>query len=141
MIVSLAAVIIGPIVTFKVAKTQILSPIRQKWIDETRELMSGFLSECEGAIILSEGIGLLISEKTNEMRFLKLLYIERKLALMLNPKEKNHTELIDLIREITNEVQHGVSNFVKFGERVGHATTLCQIVLKIEWDRIKNNSV
>jgi len=34
MLVSLAAVIIGPIVTFKIAKRQIVSPIRQKWIDK-----------------------------------------------------------------------------------------------------------
>lgn len=31
MLISLAAIIVGPIVTLKISKRQIVSPIRQKW--------------------------------------------------------------------------------------------------------------
>lgn len=141
MLVSLAAVVIGPIVTFKVARRQILSPIRQKWIDELRELMSEFLSECQRAIVIGEGVGLLNTEETDEALFKKLLYLERKLALMLNPREEHHVELVDLVRSITEEVQQGVNDFIQFGEKVANTSSLCQKILKSEWERVKNGGI
>jgi UDP-N-acetylenolpyruvoylglucosamine reductase len=141
MLVALCAVIVGPIVTFKVAKRQLISPIRQKWIDELRELMSQFLSESRKIIILSEGNGLLNADKTDESVFQKLLYIEQKLGLMLNPNEDDHSDLVKLIHVITEDVQHGGGNLIEFGSRIGEATKLCQKVLKLEWKRVKGGEV
>jgi hypothetical protein len=141
MLVSLAAVVIGPIVTFKVARRQILSPIRQKWMDELRELMSEFLSECQRAIVIEEGFGLINTEMTDEALFKKLLYLEQKLALMLNPREEDHVALVKLVRAITEEVQHGVADFLQFGQKVGDASSLCQKILKSEWTRVKNGGI
>ena len=138
---TLCAVIIGPCVTLKVAKRQIISPIRQKWIDELRELMSQFLSESRKVIVLSEGCGLLNADKTDESAFQKLLYIQQKLGLMLNPNEEDHSELVNLVHEITEDVQHGGGNLIDFGNRLGKATTLCQKILKYEWQRIKSGEI
>ena len=141
MLVSLVAVVIGPFVTFEVARRQIISPIRQKWIDDLRELMSEFLSECERAIVIGEGLGLLNTENSDEALFKKLLYLERKLALMLNPREEDHVELVRLVRSITEEVQHGVGDFLQFGLRVADTSSLCQRILKAEWVRVKNGGL
>jgi hypothetical protein len=141
MLVALAAVIVGPIVTFKVAKRQIVSPIRQKWIDELREILSEFLSECRKAIILYEGTGLLNAENMDNELFRKLLYLEQKLVLMLNPHEADHIELTNIVKDITDNVQHGVDNFIEFGEKLAEATDLSQQILKKEWKRVKNGDI
>ena len=141
MLVALCAVVVGPIVTFTVAKRQVISPIRQKWIDELRELMSQFLSESRKVIVLSEGCGLLNADKTDESAFQKLLYIEQKLGLMLNPNEEDHSELVKLVHAITEDVQHGGGNLIDFGNRLGEATTLCQKILKYEWQRVKSGEI
>lgn len=140
MLVSLAAVVIGPIVTFKVAKRQIVSPIRQKWIDELRELISEYLSECERLIALGED-GILNKEDTDKSTFKRLLYLQQKLKLMLNPNELKHTELLGLVESITDEVHHGVGNLIDFGNKLRAATTISQKILKEEWVRVKTGDI
>lgn len=141
MLVSLVAVIVGLFVTFAVAKRQIVSPIRQKWIDELRELMSELISECQRAIILGENRGLLNEEKTDEALFRKLLYLEQKLKLMLNPNEDKHIELMKIVRDITDAAHHGIGDLIGFGICVDHATQVTQTILKSEWVRVKSGKV
>jgi hypothetical protein len=140
-LVALVAVITGPIVTFKVAKHQIISPIRQKWIDELRELMSEFLSECRKGIIVAEGTGILNTESTNNDLFQKILYLEQKLNLMLNPNEEDHTKLLEAVIEISDCLQHGVVNFIEFGTKVSVANDISQKILKNEWRRVKSGEI
>ena len=137
-LVALAAVVIGPVVIFRVAKRQIVSPIRQKWIDELRDLMSTLLSKCKTVLILRKGVGLLAKDETNEVLFSEILYLEQKLALMLNPRESDHQNLFKVVGWITDEVQHGVDNIIEFGSKLDEATCICQEVLKREWKRVKN---
>lgn len=141
MLVALCAVIVGPVVTFNVAKRQVISPIRQKWIDELRELMSQFLSESRKVIVLSEGCGLLNADNTDESAFQKLLYIEQKLRLMLNPNEDDHSDLINFVHVITDDVQHGGADLIELGNRLDDATKLCQKILKHEWERVKSGEI
>ncbi|MEJ1371037.1 MAG: hypothetical protein RPU61_07060 [Candidatus Sedimenticola sp. (ex Thyasira tokunagai)] len=140
MLVSLTAVIVGPIVTFKVAKRQIVSPIRQKWIDELRELISEYLSECEKLLVLGED-GILNKEETDEKIFTRLLYLEQKLKLMLNPNEERHIELLKIVKEITEEIHHGVGNIIDFGGKLKGATEVSQKILKEEWVRVKSGDI
>lgn len=140
MLVSLAAVIVGPIVTFKVAKRQIVSPIRQKWIDELRELISEFLSECEKLLVLGRD-GILNQEEVDEKIFARLLYLERKLELMLNPNEGKHNELLEIVKKTTKEIHHGTENIIVFGEKLKCATVISQRILKEEWIRVKNGDI
>lgn len=140
MLVSLVAVIVGPIVTFKVAKRQIVSPIRQKWIDELRELISEYLSECEKLLVLGED-GILNKEETDKKIFTRLLYLEQKLKLMLNPNEERHIELLDIVKEITEEIHHGVGNIIDFGGKLKGATEVSQKILKEEWVRVKSGDI
>ncbi len=140
LLVSLVAVIVGPLVTLKVAKSQIVSPIRQKWIDELRELISEYLSECKRLLVLGED-GLLNKEKTDEKVFARLLYLEQKLKLMLNPNEERHIELLEIINELTEEIYHGVGNIIDFGGKLKGATEVSQKILKDEWVRVKSGDI
>lgn len=136
LLVSFAAVILGPFVSLKISKRQMISPVRQKWIDELRELMSVILSECQNVIVMGEGRGLLNDGKSGETLFQKLLYLEKKLSLMLDPCEDDHIELLSSVSDITNAVHHGVGNLIDFGASVDCSTQLTRKILKIEWERV-----
>jgi hypothetical protein len=134
--ISLAAVIVGPLVSLKISKRQMISPMRQKWIDELRELMSVILSECQNVIVMGEGRGLLNDEKSDGALFQKLLYLEKKLNLMLDPFNDGHIALLRSVNKITDAVHHGVGNLLDFGASVDCSTQLTQKILKIEWERV-----
>lgn len=140
LIVSLVAVIVGPLITLKVAKRQVISPIRQKWIDELRELISEYLSECEKILVLGND-GILNNEEMDEKIYARLLYLGKKLELMLNPNEKKHIELLAIINNITDEIYHGVRNIISFGGYLKEATDISQKILKEEWVRVKSGDI
>lgn len=137
MLVSLTAVLVGPIVSFKLARRQIISPIGQKWIDELRDLVSTLLSKCRAGLIMHEGHGLLDKESPDQELLKEILFLEQKLQLMLNPSEKDHQHLVDLVGAITNDVELGASNLMAFGERADAASACCKDILKREWERVK----
>jgi len=103
--------------------------------------MSEVLSECQNAIVMGEGRGLLNEENADEKLFRRLLYLEQKLSLMLNPNEDDHIELMKVVRDITEAAHHGVRNLIGFGSSVDHATQVTQNILKSEWLRVKSGKV
>jgi hypothetical protein len=129
MFVSLADVIVGPKISFKIAKRQIVSPIRQKWIDELREIISEYLSECEKLIVLAKD-GLLNKEFTDKEKLTRLLYLEQKLKLLLNPKEAKHIKLLKVMNSLIEEIHHGNVELIGFGGRLKGATELAQEIEK-----------
>lgn len=137
MIVALTAVIVGPIASFRLASRQLISPIRQKWIDELRDLMSTLLSKCRTVLIMNEAHGLLDKDKPSEAILSEILFLEQKLQLMLNPNEADHQDLARLVHAIIDDVQHGARNVVDFGQRLNDASTCCKSILKREWERVK----
>lgn len=138
MLVALMAVIVGPIVSFKLAQRQLISPIRQKWIDDLRDLMSNLLSKSRAAVIMDEGNGLLEKCVPNEPLLNEILFLEQKLQLMLNPNEADHQQLIEQVTLITDAVQHGASNLMEFGQNLKNASDCCKAILKREWERVKD---
>jgi len=100
-------------------------------------LVSTLLSKCRAALIMHEGHGLLDKDSPDEALFKEILFLEQKLQLMLNPNEQNHQELINLVGAITDDVQHGASNIIEFGQRINDAAACCKGILKREWERVK----
>lgn len=137
MLVSLAAVIVGPVANSRIARRQIISPMRQKWINELRDLMSTLLSKCRLAVIMTEAGGLLEESKPNVELLSEILFLEQKLELMLNPNESDHKILVTAVGAITDSVQHGAKNVVEFGQKLSDASTCCKSILKREWERVK----
>ena len=137
MLVALSAVIVGPIASMRLARRQIVSPIRQKWIDDLRDLISTLLSRCRSAIIMTEGNGLLNKRKPNEQVLNEVLFLEQKLQLMLNPRESDHEELLALVSKIVDSVQNGAPNLLEFGKQLENASSTSKAILKREWERVK----
>lgn len=92
-------------------------------------------------VIVDEANGILNKEDVDKESFKKMLSIERKLTLMLNPNESLHNELMDNIRELLDQIEHGVSNLLEFGSLVRKITETAQKILKKEWVRVKKGKV
>lgn len=137
--IAFISVIVGPIISLKISKRQLIFPIRQKWIEDLREVMSEILSECQKAIIVDEGQGLLSKKDVDEKLLGRLMYLEQKLRLILNPIDNDHIELMKHVREITDAVHHGSRNLIDFGTNVGCAAEATQKIMRDEWSRIKNS--
>ena len=86
---------------------------------------------------MHEGHGLLDKESPDQEFLQEILFLEQKLQLMLNPNEKDHQHLVDLVGAITNDIQLGASNIIVFGEKADAATACCKDILKREWERVK----
>lgn len=139
VVVSILAVVTslaGLIVSFRVARMQTVSPIRQKWIDELRTLLSEYVSECEGLVFLGKD-GLLNASSLDEALIKRLLYLGARIELMLNPIEAAHSELIDIVRSISEDVYHGAGDLLDFGGRVKGVTEVSRRIFKDEWGKIK----
>ena len=135
LLISVLAVTIGPLVALRISKKQIVSPIRQKWIDDLRELISEYLSVCEGLIVLGKD-DMLNQEVMDENLYKRLLLLEQKLKLKLNPNEEMHQELLEIIHLLTDGVHQGVTNILQFGGWLKGATEITRKILKEEWQKI-----
>ena len=140
VLVAFVAVFLGPILSAWVARRQIVAPIRQKWIDELRDLITEFLSTAQ-MIVVANDSGILNEDELDKETYKKMLSIERKLTLMLNPNEQLHNNLMELIRALLDKIEHGTSNLLEFGPLVRNITETAQSILKKEWVRVKNGKI
>ena len=141
VLVALIAVFLGPFLSAWVARRQIVAPIRQKWIDELRKLITEFLSTAQMLAVVNESNGILNEDDIDKETYKKMLSIERKLTLMLNPNETLHNELMKHIRELLDKTEHGISNLLEFGPLVRKITETAQSILKEEWVRVKKGKI
>lgn len=137
LLIALVAVFLGPFLSAWVARRQIVVPIRQQWIDELRNLVTEFLSTSQMLIVSEEANGILNNEDLDKDTYKKMLFIERKLTLMLNPNEDLHNELMEHVRKLMEQIEHGVPNLLEFGPLVRIITETAQKILKKEWVRVK----
>jgi hypothetical protein len=141
VLVALAAVILGPFLSMWVARRQIVAPIRQKWIDELRDLITEFLSTAQILVVVNQSNGILNQDDVDKEAYKNMLSIERKLTLMLNPNEQLHIQLMDHIRDLLDKTEHGTPNLLEFGPVVIKVTETAQEILKEEWVRVKKGKI
>jgi hypothetical protein len=143
-ITALVAVIVSPLVSIIVAKSQInasvISSNRQVWINRLRDELATLVAivhhlpsaHANGSVSTDEAI----SEYGN--------FVEKSqvIKLLINPKETDHQELVRLIEsadtkiiDSINSKQAKASEFAAIGKRI---VVQSQIVLKREWVRVKN---
>lgn len=143
-VTALVAVIVGPLVSIFVAKNQInasvVSANRQTWINRLRDELATLVgivhhlpsAHANGSVSADAAI-------TEYGRFVEKFQV---IKLLINPKETDHQELIRLIEsadkkiiESINNNQANASEFEAAGQRI---VVQSQIVLKREWERVKN---
>ncbi|MCG6410112.1 hypothetical protein K6U17_12825 [Vibrio fluvialis] len=143
-VTAFVAVVVGPLVSIVVAKKQInasvVSTNRHTWINRLRDELATLVgivhhlpnAHANGSVSTNDAIA-------EYGRFAEKFQV---IKLLINPKETDHQELIRLIEsadkkliESINKKQANASEFEAAGQRI---VAQSQIVLKREWERVKN---
>ena len=139
LIVAALAVVVGPMVSWAIAKRQIRSllevsskqitaPMRQAWINKLRELLAEFTSSTLHYYIAG------FEDRTDD-EYQRVTLLEARIQLMLNPNEKDHQRLVVLMRSMVDEIEKGGSD--QFPRLHTELVALSQKILKSEWDRVR----
>lgn len=138
---TLTAVIVSPFVSLYIAKHQIqasiLSPNRQKWIDSLRDQLAILIADIR-AIGLHRKIELLSNEEYDD-RLQKIILVETKVNLLLNPNEADHNALSVAIKTVREKIFSGneIEKRLATTELLPNIILLTQTILKREWERVK----
>ncbi|EKF9628549.1 hypothetical protein O1C60_003827 [Vibrio cholerae] len=157
LVVAFLAVIVGPFISWKVAKLQsanaiklankqVVAPIRQAWIDKLRNLLSEFSSVCfsyyiSGAYVHDLSLNLVVDyDKIEQLVEQRLTILRSEIELLLNPFEDSHEELLALINKCFKGVfphgSHDESN--NFPDNHKLLSAQSKKVLKSEWVRVRD---
>lgn len=153
LIVAAIAVVVGPLVSWRIAKhqsennlkvanKQIIAPMRQAWIDTLRDRVAEVISTAHWFYVSGQDSA--ISPTTEEESDIELRRVERKLLflinqveLMLNPNEKKHVKLLDSLNIVRSTIWPGMNRAAEFPDSVEKTNAICKAVLKREWERVK----
>ncbi len=144
LIVAGLAVVVGPFISWNIAKKQInsssflakkqiISPIRQAWINELRTIISKLTSKA--AYYKVAGY-----EERQDQEYYLIIELEHQLRLYLNPKEKDHSELLNKVSIMTDEIGGTtMEKDVVFWKAHEEVLKLSGRILKREWERVKSD--
>ena len=123
----------------KQANVSVLSNNRQAWINTLRDQIAEFISI--GAQFHS-GDWSARGREAFDDKFERLVFIESKIKLLLNPNEEDHTRLVSLLERARNTLgNHGADSegrrFPEWAELYQEFVPLAQEILKREWERVK----
>lgn len=127
---ALAAVVLGPFISFCITKLQIrlsaISSSRKEWTKQLRDLVGDLIGEYRFLDYDSKIGEPVVIDKT----LLQQLYrVETQLKLMLNPKEAEHQELI---RVVSNAVTYaGSTEKNKANKITKHVQAIEQVAASI----------
>ena len=141
LVVAILAVLVGPIISWKIAKRhvasslkiankQIVAPMRQAWINSLRDLIAEISSS--GLHYYQAGY-----EDRKDEEYKRMTELEGKISLMLNFKEDDHKKLHDLIRKMLASLERGKEGDNIFISTHPEVLALSRDILKREWNRVK----
>ena len=140
-VTALVSVAIGALVTLYTVRRQVnasmISASRQAWINSLRDAISEFLAvtaQLRHLVATCQP-----SEWQNAPGFERAIYLRSRIALLINPKEDDHRQLVMLVDKafsITTVLQDTEAR-IRSTELHHEITTLSQAVLKREWERVK----
>ncbi len=140
LIVTLISVIIGPLIAMRIAKKQIhasvVSSTRQLWISSLRDVLAEFLT-LANHISAVNSIGQLQNGNDHVEKLQKIVLLQHKIRLFLDPALKPHQDLISTAEKIRKAAFHSkpdtaVEDATKIGVLVGEFMILSQVILKHE---------
>jgi len=140
MLVALAAVIVGPFISGWIAHRQIVSSMRQQWIENLRVCVAEFLAEINHILLYYNPIDRedLIDPATSK----KLDYLENRIELFLNPKKKRSQGLIDLVHELGDITAKRKTSSEKQSEAYGRLSVEIiaetQEIIQAEWKKTRD---
>lgn len=145
---ALVASIAGPLVTLAVAKRNfnatVISANRQKWIEATRDTIAELISIFVTAVVVKadwrekwQGGRGVAHDKMMLDKLGRLVLLEWKLRLLLNPTEADHQQLVAAIDVALKRLQADESTEKETQADIEKITLLAQKILKREWQRVK----
>ena len=149
---ALVASVVGPLVSLKVAKRQfnatVLSANRQKWIETLRDLLAEMISLMVAVLVVksgwkgkwNKGMGALEKDPSLLHKVERIVLVQWKIRLMLNPTEADHQELYRTIHTAFERIQSEDSTDVEAEAAIENLTRLAHVILKREWERVKRGT-
>ncbi|GIK81141.1 MAG: hypothetical protein KJZ73_11740 [Pseudorhodoplanes sp.] len=149
---ALAAVIIGPVVTYKIAKKQLFANVvsqnRIRWVEALREDIAAFVAAYARHITLFNQYADMSDDHEKKIAIAKekdaidheVSKRRMILRLKLNPEEDSHAELLRLLDESILHAEQcaaGDRPTLTIREMARSVVTVSRKILKHEWDRAK----
>lgn len=139
MVTALVAVFIGPRITAKIQHLQTIATMRQQWIQDLRQSLAELFSNAE--VAASSIYPIRKDNKELQDVYDRIVKIEAKAIMMLNPKDHHHIELQTKLEEIVALADDNsliVENKMSRMRKLIQSTIpISQVVLKDAWDKIK----
>jgi hypothetical protein len=132
------AVVLAPLVSWWTAKRQanvaVLSSNRQAWINNLRDTCAEYIST---AHVLS-----LVRDDELHGKYERMLFLEAKINLSLNPLEIDHQQVCALVSKSMDAAARTLpkrtsENVAELRGMLEELVRLVQRVLKREWERVK----
>jgi hypothetical protein len=146
---ALVASVAGPLVTLTVARRQfnanVLSANRQKWIEALRDLLAELVSLLVAALVMrskwkekwDHGRGPTAADPEMLAKLERIVLVQWKIRLLINPTEPDHQELHRTIDLAFKRIQLEDSPDSETEGDIENITRLAQAILKREWQRVK----
>ena len=136
-ITALFAVIVGPRVSFKIAKRQIsastVTTSRRRWINDLRDAIADFNAKASMIYSLARNHH---ADEHSIPRIEELVQLNYKIELLINPSEEDHAKIVKIVDHITASLRANEIGDELDGNKK-ELISLAQKVLKREWERVK----
>lgn len=136
---ALVAVVVGPLVTMRASKKQMLGPMRQAWINSLRDTVAEYSARIHAgqpqsaALLSSDDSVRHAAEVSRADHVQSTTQLQAKIILLINPNEADHMELVRLTKNAYQAYVSGQSTAGTLAALQQHTQT----VLKKEWNVVK----
>ncbi len=139
---TLGGALIGALVAYLVARQQfkasVLSKNRQQWINKLRDLLAEYEAILFNVHANFKMGGVLQDRDAGLSHIMRANLIRSQMKLLINPKEDDHTRLIELMRRMDKAASNqGNEHTKRFSMLDKEYIALAQSILKREWERVK----
>jgi hypothetical protein len=145
-ITTIGGAAIGATVSYLVARNQfraaVLSKNRQDWINSLRDCLAEYNAILYDTFAQVHSGGEIRHEKEAASAFMRANAIRSKVALLLNPVESDHCDLLNIMRAM-NDSATGATDAktaAAFAAQDEQFISLAQKILKREWERVKRGT-
>lgn len=136
---ALVAVVVGPLVTIRASKTQMLGPMRQAWINSLRDTVAEYSARIHAgkpqptALLSPDDSVRHAAQVACAEHVQSTFQLQAKIILLINPNEVEHQELVRLAKSAYEVYFSGRDTEVPLAALQQHTQT----VLKTEWNVVK----
>lgn len=131
LIVAIIAVFFGPMIAARSAKRAMIGPMRQKWINDLRTLLSEISSSCMH--YWQTGY----EDRTDE-EYQRITDLKHQVIFMINPEEEDHQTLVSIIARMESGLARGKDGDMDFHTAYKELLDHGREVLKREWKVVKS---